>query len=161
MVTSRELDRSTVADVIRRFDAAYEARDVEAMLALFADDADITAGPGTFHGKEAMKQFLAWDIGLSPTVRIRQFGVGLVVSRNIAVSERVIEATYEGIPYEHPIVTVYELDDAGNIQHLRAYYDKLAIEHDLAQRMPGVKGWFTKRLLDFFVAQGAKGLHVS
>jgi len=158
MTTPRDLDESRVLEVIKGYSAAYEARDVQAMLAFFAEDADVTAGPGTFHGKEAVKQFLTWDVGLSPTVKIRAVGAGTVVSRNVAVSERVIEATYEGIQYEHPIVTVYELDHDAKIQHMRAYYDKLAIDQQVASRTPGVRGWFAKRMVNYLVAQGEKGL---
>jgi limonene-1,2-epoxide hydrolase len=158
METTREVADASPVEVIKDFDAAYEARDVDAMLEFFAVDADLTAGPGTFRGKDEIAQFLRWDVGLSPTIRKRQIGVGVVASGRAVITENVIEATYEGIPYEHPITTVYELADDGKIQHMRAYYDKLAIDQQVTSRLPGLQGWFARRMVNYIVSQGEKGL---
>lgn len=158
MATDREVTESSAAEVIMGYSVAYEARDVEAMLDFFADDADITAGPGTFGGKEAMARFLRWDVGLSPTIARREMGAGIVVSGRVVVTENVVEGTYEGIPFEYPIACIYELRDDGKIQHMRAYYDKLAIDQQVSSRLPGLKGWFAKRIVNYLVGLSEKGL---
>ena len=59
-------------DAIRRsveeYLAAYEARDLDRLLALFADDAELTVAPGTFRGKDAVRRLYEWDAELSPTL---------------------------------------------------------------------------------------------
>jgi ketosteroid isomerase-like protein len=61
METTDELHQSELARRVEDFRTAYQARDVGGMLALFADDAELTAAPGTFRGKAAIGKFFAWD----------------------------------------------------------------------------------------------------
>ena len=65
---------------------------------------------------------------------------------------------YEGRPYEYPLVRVFEIGDDGKIRRLRVYFDKLGIEQHVARQYPGIGGWIFKRLINFVVAQGEKGL---
>lgn len=151
-------------DAIRRsveeYLAAYEARDLDRLLALFADDAELTVAPGTFRGKDAIRRLYEWDAELSPTVSVRDRGSGVLVSGHVAACEHVTSATYEGIPYEEPAAKVFEFDDAGKIRRLSSYYDKLALIDQIAARYPGVKGRVFRALTGYLVAQGSKGLDV-
>jgi len=41
---------------------------------------------------------------------------------------------------------------------VRSYYDKLGLEQRVAAKAPGMKGWAFRKLINFMVAQGQKGL---
>jgi len=49
-------------------------------------------------------------------------------------------------------------NDDGKIQRMRSYYDKLGLEQRVAAKAPGIKGWVFRKLINFMVAQGQKGL---
>ena len=140
---------------------AYLARDIERLVALFADDGQVTAAPGTFRGKDAVRKFFSWDAGLSPTVSVRDTGIGVLVAGSTVVWERVISLSYEGVPYDEDVTTVIEFGDDGLIRAYRSYYDKLAVLDRIASGLPGVQGWFVRRLTSYLVAQGRKGLDTS
>ena len=148
-------------EIRRRVDeymAAYVARDIDRLMTMFADDAEVTAAPGTLHGKDAIRKFYEWDARLSPTASVRDDGIGVLVSGQTAVCERVISLTYQGIPYEEEAATIFEFDDAGKIRRQRSYYDKLALMNRIASRYPGIQGRIFRRMTGYLVAQGRKGL---
>lgn len=155
-----EPDEATVLRTIAEYRDAYQARDIDRMLSLFADDAELTLAPGTFRGKDEIRRVLEWDARLSPTASVRDAGVGVVVSGRKAVSERVITLTYDGIPYEEEAASVYELDEAGKIVRIRSYYDKLGLMERIASDYPGLQGRIFRALVGYLVAQGRKGLDV-
>ncbi len=155
----RELDRANaVARVVERWRDAYERRDVEGALELVADDAVWVLAPGAFTGRPEIRRVLEWDVALSPTLRGRLSGIGILVKGNVAVMERLAEASAEGIPYQYPIVTIFELGDDTKIRRIRSYYDKLAIMQQVGNKYPGIKGWVLKKLTNFLVGLGKKGL---
>lgn len=139
---------------------AYAARDVDRVLALFADDAEVVLAPGSFRGKDAIRAVLEWDARLSPAASVRDAGIGMVACGRTVVSERVISLSYRGIPYEEEAATIYEFDDGARITRMRSYYDKLALMHRIASRHPGLQGWLFRKLTGYLVAQGSKGLEV-
>jgi ketosteroid isomerase-like protein len=150
-----------VEEVVSRFHDAYDARDIDTLAELFAENGDWRLAPGTFTGKAAIRRLLEWDARLSPSASCQESGVGVIVHGNVAVSERVIEQAFEGIPCTYPAVTVFELNGAGKIEHARSYYERLSILRQVASRYPGVKGWFFRKIINFIVAQSDKGLETS
>jgi hypothetical protein len=150
-----------VREIAARFADAYDARNVDAVVDLFSDNGDWTLGPGMFAGKAAIRRVLDWDVRLSPNASSRPFGVGTVVHENVAVNERLLEQSIEGIRYTCRAVTVLELNEAGEIEHARSYYDRLAIFRTVAGSYPGVKGWFFRRIINFMVSQAEKGVERS
>ncbi len=149
------------SELIRRaeeFRSASEDRDVERMLALFADDASATMAPGTFRGKAAIRKLFEWEVRLSPAVTNKETGLGMVAVGRSVVWERQVSETTEGVPYTTDAVTILEFDDAGLIRRYRSYYDKLAVMEQIASGMPGVYGWFARALTRYLLAQGRKGL---
>jgi ketosteroid isomerase-like protein len=140
---------------------AYQARDVERLMGLFADDAELSWATGTFRGKDAIRKVFEWDVRLSPTAVVRHAGVGVIATDHTIVSERIVNLTAEGIPYEERAITVIEVDDAGLIRSMRSYYDKLAIMHQVASGYPGLRGRVLRALTGFLVRLGSKGLDVS
>ena len=89
------LSEQTVKEIVSRFHNAYDARDIDTLVELFAENGDWQLGPGTFTGKAAIRRLLEWDARLSPSARCNESGVGVIVYGNVAVSERVIEETFE------------------------------------------------------------------
>jgi ketosteroid isomerase-like protein len=141
------------------FRDAYLARDVDRMVDMFADDAELAAAPGVFRGKEAIRRFLAWDAELSPTVTVEDVGLGLAPAGDHAVVwERVLHLTYEGIPYHEDAATILEFDEDGHIRRYRSYYDKLAVVDQIAAGLPGVAGWFAQEVIKVVVTAGSRGL---
>lgn len=149
---------ATVERIVARFGEAYDGRDIDAVVELFAEDGDWRVGPGTFTGKDGVRRLLEWDVGLSPTLTSREEGAGIVTKGSVGFREHRIEQTAEGIPISYPCLSVFEVNETGKIQHVRSYYDKLGIMHDIASKYPGVKGWFFRKMVNALVAQGEKGL---
>lgn len=161
MKTTDELRQGELARRAEEFRSASQARDVERMLALFADDAEATMAPGTFRGKAAIRKLFEWDVRMSPVATSTDTGLGMLVVGRSVVWERQVLETAEGVPYRTDAVTILEFDDAGLIRRYRSYYDKLGVMEQIASGMPGVYGWFAKALVGYLVALGKKGLDTS
>jgi ketosteroid isomerase-like protein len=161
MKTTRELAHSELARRAEEFRSASQARDVERMLALFADNAEATMAPGTFRGKAAIRKLFEWEVRLSPVSTSKDTGLGMVVVGRSVVWERQVSETAEGVPYTTDAVTILEFDDAGLIRRYRSYYDKLAVMEQIASGLSGVYGWFARTLIGYLVALGKKGLDTS
>lgn len=145
--------------LVERFREAYLARDVDAMVALFANDAELHAAPGVFRGTEEIRAFLRWDAELSSAVTLDDVGIGVgVVDGSTVVWERVIHLSFEGVPYHEDAATILEFADSGLIRRYRSYYDKLAVVEQVASGLPGVGGWFTSQVVKVVVAAGSRGL---
>lgn len=155
------LSDQMVEEIVSRFHAAYDARDIDTLVELFTETGDWRLAPGTFTGKAGIRHLLEWDAHLSPTASCRTSGVGIIVHGNVAVSERLIEQVFEGIPCTYPAVTVFELNGAGKIEHARSYYERLSILRQVASKYRGVKGWLFRKIINYIVAQTDKGLQTS
>lgn len=153
-----QLTEESIRERAERYRTAYEARDVDGIVKLFADDAVISLAPGTFAGKDGVRAVYDWDVRIAPSVKVRLTGIGLLVKGTTAVREAVFEATYDGVRYEYPCVTVLEFEEDGTIRSSRSYYDKLGIEQRIARRLPGIKGFLLRAMVNFLVAQGERGL---
>jgi ketosteroid isomerase-like protein len=151
----------TLVDLVERFQQRYAARDIDGIMALLADDAVLTWAAGTFRGKAKVRKVMEWDFELSPSARVELTGIGIVTGDRLAVAERVVYLTADGIPYEEPAVTVFEVDDHGLIVKMRSYYDKLGLMHQIASKYPGVKGRLFRAMTGFLVKMGSQGLDVS
>lgn len=158
MKATDDLRRNQLARQVEQLRTAYQDRDIERMLTLFADNAELSAAPGTFRGKTAIRQFFEWDARISPTATIRDTGLGVLITDRTAVWERQIRETAEGIPFQEEAVTILEFDDAGLIRRYRSYYDKLRVMEQITAGMSGVYGWFARKLVGYLVALGKKGL---
>jgi ketosteroid isomerase-like protein len=154
----REVALEGIEDVVEEFDRALEKRDVQVALEFFADDAEWTLAPGTFSGKDGIRRVLEWDMRTSPKATYRLSGIGVLAAGNVAVRETVTEEVWEGISYEYPALAVIEFNDDRKIRRMRSYYDKLGVEQRIAAKAPGIKGWVFRKLINFMVAQGKKGL---
>lgn len=161
MKTADELGQGELARRVEEFRSAYQDRDVEGMLALFADDAEVIMAPGKFRGKAAIRKFWEWEVRMVPVAASSDTGLGMVVVGRSVVWERRVSETAEGVPYTTDAVTILEFDDAGLIRRYRSYYDKLAVMEQIASGLSGVYGWFARALIGYLVALGKKGLDTS
>ncbi len=64
----------------------------------------------------------------------------------------------QGRAYEYPLVRVFEIGDDSKIGRLRVCFDKLGIGQHVARQYPGIGGWIFRKLINFVVGQGEKGL---
>jgi len=146
-----------IESIVRDFGEAFVKRDVEKMLSFFAEDAVWVSPVGTFKGKEGLRRVLTWDTQVSPTAKSKRSGIGIIVKENKAVSEALGEGLVEGKKYESLGITVFEFS-GDKIQHIRFFYDKLSIIKQVTMQYKGVTGWFAKRLINYIVRRGEKGL---
>ena len=145
-------------DVLERFRNAYDRRDVDGALELFADDAVLVFAPRAFTGKDEIRHGLEWDARLSPTSKTRLSGIQVLAKEHVAVVESVVQQTADGIPYECPVVTVIELGDDRKITRMSSYYDRLAILQQVANKSSGLRGRVFKNLVNSLVSQAEKGV---
>ena len=161
MKTTDELHQGELAQRAEEFRSASQDRDVERMLALFADDAQVTMAPGTFRGKAAIRKFFEWETRMAPVATSKDAGLGMAVVGRSVVWECQVSETVQGVPYTTDAVRILDFDDAGLIRRYRSYYDKLDVMEKIASGMSGVYGWVARALIGFLVAQGKKGLDTS
>ena len=158
MKATDELHHSELTRRVEDYRTAYQDRDVERMLALFADNAVFIWAAGTFRGKAAIRKVLEQDVWASPTAMVRDTGLGILVAGRSVVWERQVTLTVKGVPVREDAVTILEFDDAGLIRQFRSYYDKLGMMNQIASGLPGTYGWFAKKVVGSVVAQANKGL---
>ena len=161
MKTTDELGQGELIRRAEDYRASYQDRDIHGMLALFAEDAVFIWAQGTFRGKAAIRQVLEQDVGASPTAVVRDTGLGMVVVGRSVVWERQASLTVKGVPIREDAVTILEFDDAGMIRQFRSYYDKLGMMNQIASGLPGIYGWFARKVVGSVVAQANKGLDTS
>jgi len=153
---NRDLDLG-VRGAVKAYHEAFQARDVEAMVAAFAPNGQVTAAPGTFRGRDEVRELIQWAMDSSPVAALRDTG-GIVVQGRTAIWEGEISERYDGIDYTYPIVEVYEFDDNLKIERKHNYYDKLAILRQIAAELTGVRGLIYRFLLDRVIDAGETGL---
>ena len=152
------MDAKLLEQRVERLREAYQNRDVDRLMSLFSEGAELTAAPGTFRGTAEIRRFFEWDAGLSPTVTVRDVGVGVLVAGQAVVWERILSLSYDNIPYTECAATLLEFDEQGLICRYRSYYDKLAVLDQITSGMTGVSAWFLKKMIRYLVAEGSKGL---
>jgi ketosteroid isomerase-like protein len=149
------MSEEEIAGIASDFAEAFVNRDVERMLSFFAEDAVWVSPVGTFKGKDGLRPVLTWDTQISPTVKARRSGIGLMVKGNKAVDESISECEYEGKKVEVPGITVFEFND-GKIQHIRLFYDKLSIIKQVTVQYPGVRRLVRKENSELYSEKGRR-----
>lgn len=152
------MSEKEIESILRDFGEAFVKRDVEKTLSFFAEDAVLAGPEGTFRGKHEIKHYWTWDARFSPTITVRDSGIGIMVKENRAIVEHILQGAFEDKKYETPAMNLHEFSD-GKIQHMRSYYDRLSAIKQVATQYTGIRGWFMKRLANYILAQSEKGLH--
>ena len=132
MKTTDELRHEELTQRVEDYRNAYQDRDLERMLAMFADDAVMFWARGTFQGKAAIRKVLEQDVRECSSAVVRDTGLGILVAGRSVVWERQVSLTVQGVPVREDAVTVLEFDDAGLIRQFRSYYDKLGMMNQIA-----------------------------
>ena len=151
-----DLDHA-VSGAVQAFHEAFQARDVEALVAAYASDGQLTSAYGTFRGRDEVRTVAQWAVDMSPVAVVRDTG-GTVVQGRTAIWEGEITERYDGIDYTYPIVEVYEFDNDLKIERQHNYYDKLAILRQVAAGLRGVQGVVYRFLLERVINAGETGL---
>jgi len=126
------MSTETIQKVIADYFAATRAMDSEAWVATFAEDAvsHDPVGAPPLEGKEALRQFFAGITGAFETVGLTEDSV-FVAGNGAAVKwtgrgkgRNGREVTFEGID-------VFEINEDGLIQQVRAYWNPAALMAEL------------------------------
>jgi uncharacterized protein (TIGR02246 family) len=149
------MSEEKIESVIRALGAALEAKDVEKVLSLVADDAVWMNDEGTFKGKEEWKRYLTWLAKQAAEVEVKykDTGIGVMVKGNKAVWQYTLEGkTPDGMKFEVPGVCLYEFKNEKIFQHT-TITDRLTLIKQV------VKGPVQKRIVNSIVNAAEKGLH--
>jgi ketosteroid isomerase-like protein len=115
--------------VVEALYEAYLAGDGEGMIALMADDVEVTfLGQGTFHGIPAVRRFMAYSAGL---LREMDFRIGpVIIDGEVGCAVwRETATTRDGKPWDNHGVDVVRVRD-GRIVSLHENNDvRLVYEH--------------------------------
>jgi hypothetical protein len=76
------------------------------MLALFANDAEVTMAPGTFRGKAAIRKFFEWEMRMAPVATSNDTGLGMVLVGRSVVWECQISAMVQGVSHTTDAVRI-------------------------------------------------------
>jgi uncharacterized protein (TIGR02246 family) len=117
-------DLTEGAKIVREFVAALHERDLDRVLSMYAEDADLVAPDGTYKGKEEIKRYWTWVFETNSALTFTDSGIGIMVQGNKAVYEHLVSGTTKGIKWQRPTLGVYEFNE-GRVQHHRMVYDRL------------------------------------
>lgn len=107
--------------VVHAYVRALNEQDLEAIVALYADDATVEDPVGTepVRGREAIRAFYARSVALPLQVRLE--GPVRVAGRECAFAFSV-GVVYEGRRSTFRPIDTFRFDDAGRIVQMRAYF---------------------------------------
>lgn len=136
---------------MREVRAALEARDVERVMSLFADDAVWQTPEGTFKGKEAIRRYVSWNMKTSPELKMTETGVKILAENDAGAYEHVLSGIADGVRWETLGLCIYEFAN-DKVKGMRSVYDRLAIAHQVA------KGSIAKMAVNGVVKRMEEGL---
>jgi uncharacterized protein (TIGR02246 family) len=119
-------ERSKLELLVRGVVDAFNRKDLEGLLSLFADDAVMIRPEGIFRGKDEIKRFYAWNFAsyLQNTLVEKDF----VIEGDQVVLEFVSEATVvrsdKELKQHLPGMVMFEFKN-GKVQQVHDYYNKL------------------------------------
>ena len=127
----------------RAFIEAILKKDVEKMLTCFQDDATLQTPDGTFKGKDQLRRLFTAEMQF-PSVKVTDYGIGLMFKGNLGIFEFDQEASYQGKKFKVHGASIGEMKD-GKFQSMRNYYDRLSIAKQV------VTGWMATRAVNSLV----------
>ena|SRR5213593_346279 len=135
-MTPDEIDR-----ILERHFAALQNRDLDGILATYADDIEHDAvgrGPNPIHGKAALGSFYRESLGDLASTKV--IPVRRLYGERFVVDESIIDGYAQGRPfdlegYSRPVrfrvLRIFEFTD-GLIAHESAWFDIVAVQRQLA-----------------------------
>lgn len=141
----------TIAGIMREFNQAVAAGEVDKALAYFADDASWVLPGNMLKGKEAIKGILVAMARNFKDMKITETGHGIITQGDKAFFERTISGLYQGQKFEFLDMCAYEFS-GDKIKAKRQVYDRLLISQQTA------KGWPAKPIVNMVVSQSDKAM---
>lgn len=121
-------DTKTLAEQVVR---AFEARDIESMSALLADDVRLEDVPlGAHVGRHAVVEKITDFFGKASTYRWEQ--QRLIAQGSTAIVERTSHIVLGGKDIRLPMVVILEFDANGKLTLFKDYFDLQTLERQLA-----------------------------
>ena len=113
---------SRAAEAVDTYVDAVNTKNIEKMLALFAEDGVLVHPIGTFEGHEKLRQFYEGIVMKADT----KLSVGLRASEgNVAIAE--VTGVSPHAPDDPQYACdVFQVDEAGRVKHLAIYYRNMA-----------------------------------
>jgi ketosteroid isomerase-like protein len=125
---------------VRTLQQAEQSRDIEPLVELFTEDAELDkpAGPEPERGRDGARRF--WESYLRAFGRIRSEFARIVESDTLAVLEWTSDGVLpDGRPLQYDGVSILELAD-GRVKRFRTYYDSAAfVQPRIADEAAGSK----------------------
>ncbi len=112
--------------VVRRYIAAFNAGDADAVAALFTDKASVEdpIGSPAHVGREAIRHFYAAAIATGAQLELQG---AIRVAGSHAAFPFVARLTVDGAPMELEVIDTMRFDEDGRIQEMRAYFDTVGV----------------------------------
>jgi steroid delta-isomerase len=131
-MTQTTVSQATIAQLIADYFLAIRTLDVEAWVACFAEDAtDFDPVGGTPHsGQEAIRQFFLGIAGLFEAVGLTEEFVH-IVGQEVAVKWTGRGVGKNGCEVHFEGIDLFEINDSGKIQTLRAYWNPAPLMAEL------------------------------
>jgi steroid delta-isomerase len=117
-----------MADVVRAYTEAHSAGDIDAIAALFAEDA-VVADPvhqPAHHGRDAIRAFFASTHEIADSLHLSATGPVRAVDRFAAVPLRAV-SSFGDSKVAVDIIDVFTFGDDGLIVDMKAYWDPASI----------------------------------
>lgn len=117
-------DAATIRDTVERYCAAFTARDRDAYVSLFSDDAWIEDPVGTPRrdGHAGIGAFFDESSGMADSIELRQTGPVRVAAGEAAFPMQA-RPTIGGATFVVDIIDVMTFADDGRITTMRAFWD--------------------------------------
>jgi uncharacterized protein (TIGR02246 family) len=145
------MSKEELISMMRKFKDAFNKKDLEKTLSVFAEDADWVNPNGEFKGKEEIKKYFKWVFEINPDQKIIESGVKIIAEEDKAVYEHILEGSFEGMKYQILALCIYEFKGS-KFQHLRSAFDRLFLAKQLA------KGPIAKTAVNTIINRMEKGL---
>jgi ketosteroid isomerase-like protein len=132
----RQRSSSRIRRLAKELDDAIERKDVESVVAAFAEDCRIELVGITLRGRAGVRRWLDWFYGKLTSVKLT--AILIIIEGDTFFEEFLVEATLKNgakITARQSEVLVYEGD---KVKSLRLYFDRLefaeAVAHDPVSR---------------------------
>ncbi len=121
---------SAISEFVDSYIAAYNARNVDALLNLYTEDATLEdpVGSPTKRGREELREF--WENAVQFDMTLRRGDTIFVCGNEAAIGLRVGIGTPDGRK-ELDIINIMAFASDGRIKGARSFYDVSAIEETL------------------------------
>ena len=145
------MSKEEIVNIMRNFREAFNNKDIEKSLSLFAEDALWINPNGEFKGRKEIERYLNWAFKIIPDQKLIESGVKIIAEEDRAVYEHIMEGSYEGLKFQVLALCIWEFK-GNKIQQTRTVFDRLALAKQINKSKMG------KIALNSIINQMQKGL---